>query len=221
MSETTSGVAELIGRLKKDGVDAGEAEKRRIVDDAEKRAEAIVADAKKKAEDLLLAAKQERDRLKHQLDAELSMAARDFVLRLEGRIKAQVVNPVVSDVVKGVLEDTTFLKATLKDLVLKFAERGADVELTMSPETRAKLDGFFTGELKSALGSREITLVDEAGVVGFRIEKKGESFAWDFTKEAVARELVRLVDPALRAYFAFDDAPKTRAPAKNGQHASA
>lgn len=218
MSQTTSGIAELIGRLKKDGVDAGEAEKRLVLEDAEKKAAAIVAEAKAKAEQLLTGAKQERDRLKQQLDAELTMAARDFVLRFEGRIKAQVVQPVVDDAVKASLDDASFLKDTLKDLVVKFATTGADVEVTVSPEMKKQLEGFFTGELKSALSGREISLVDENGLVGFRLVKKGDSFAWDFSKEAIARELVQLVDPALRGYFTLEEASKGKATSKNGHH---
>lgn len=218
MSQTTSGIAELIGRLKKDGVDAGESEKRRLLSDAEQKAAAIVADAKGKADQLLANAKVERDRLKAQLDAELTMAARDFVLRFSDRIKGQVVQPVVDDAVQGALSDSGFLKSTLKELVLRYAATGADVELTVSPETRKQLEGFFTSELKGALGGREVSLVDENGLVGFRLVKKGDSFAWDFSKEAVARELVQLVDPALRGYFTLDDASKGKAPSKNGQH---
>lgn len=219
MSQTTSGVAELIGRLKKDGIDAGEAEKRRLLEEAEKKAAAIVAEAKTKADQLLQSAKQERDRQKQQLEAELQMAARDFVLRFSDRIKQQVIHPVVADPVKAVLDDAGFLKATLKDLCVKYAESGADIEVALSPETRAKLEGFFTGELKSALGGRELSLVDENGLVGFRLAKKGDSFAWDFSLDAVAQELMRLVDPTLRGFFKLDDGQKARAaPSKNGQH---
>lgn len=219
MSQSTSGVAELIGRLKKDGVDAGEAEKRRVIEEAEQKAADIVADATAKAEQLLQSARQERERLKSQLDAELTMAARDFVLRFEARIKAQVIHPVVADPVKGVLEDAGFLKSTLRELCVRYAEGGADIELALSPETRKQLEGFFTGELKSALAGRDLTLVDESGLIGFRISKKGESFAWDFSKEAVAQELTQLVDPALRRYFALDDGEKGKSALnRNGQH---
>lgn len=220
MSQTTSGVAELIARLKTDGIDAGEAEKRRLLEEAEKKAAAIIADAKAKAEQLLANAKQERDRQRQQLDAELQMAARDFALRFSERIKQQVIQPVVAEPVKAVLDDAGFLQATLKELCVKYAESGADLEVALSPEARAKLEGFFTGELRRALGSNEVTLVDENGLVGFRLAKKGDSFAWDFSLEAVTQELMRLVDPALRGYFKLDDdAQKARSSAsKNGHH---
>lgn len=219
MSQTTSGVAELIGRLKKDGIDAGEAEKRRLLEEAEQKAAAIIADAKAKADQLLASAKQERERQKQQLEAELQMAARDFALRFSDRIKQQVIQPVVTDPIKAVLDDPSFLKATLQELCVKVAQSGADIEVALSPETRAKLEGFFTGELTRALGGRELSLVDESGLVGFRLAKKGDSFAWDFSLDAVTSELMRLVDPALRGYFKLDDGQKARSVAsKNGQH---
>lgn len=217
MSQTTSGVAELISRLKRDGIDAGEAEKQRLLDEAEKKAAAIVAEAKAKAEELLAQAKQERERQKQQLEAELQMAARDFALRFSERIKQQIIEPVVSGPTKAVLEDPAFLRATLQELCVAYAKTGADIELTLSPETRAKLEAFFTGELSRALGERQLSLVDESGLVGFRLAKKGDSFAWDFSLDAVTAELLRLVDPALRRYFTLET-QRSQAASKNGQH---
>lgn len=219
MAQTTSGIAELIGRLRKDGVDAGEAEKGRILEEANQEAAAIVASAKKTGEELLAAAKQERERLKQQLDAELAMAARDFVLRFAERVRAQVVRPVVSDAVREALSEPAFLQGTIKDLLVRYAD-GGGVEVTVSPAMRQQLEGFFTQELGRALGGGEVTLRDEQGLVGFRIVRKGESFAWDFSDDAVAKELVRLVDPALKGYFALDAGAKKRS---NGEahHAKA
>ncbi len=219
MAQTTSGIAELIGRLRKDGVDAGEAEKSRILDEAQQQADAIVAAAKQTAEDLLGGAKQERERLKQQLDAELAMAARDFVLRFSERVRAQVVRPVVNESVRGALSDPGFLQSALKELVVRYAE-GGTVEVAVAPELRQQLEGFFTQELARSLAGGKAQLVDEQGLVGFRIIKQGESFAWDFSEDAVAKELVRLVDPTLKTYFALEGGPKKRS---NGeaQHAKA
>jgi V/A-type H+/Na+-transporting ATPase subunit E len=219
MAQTTSGIAELIGRLRKDGVDAGEAEKGRILTAAQQQADAIIAAAKQTAEDLLGGAKQERERLKQQLDAELAMAARDFVMRFSERIRAQVVRPVVHESVRGALSDPGFLQGALKELVVRYAEGGA-VEVAIAPELREQLEGFFTGELARSLAGGKAQLVDEQGLVGFRIVKQGESFAWDFSEDAVAKELVRLVDPALKTYFALEAGAKKRS---NGeaQHAKA
>lgn len=218
MSQTTSGVAELISRLKRDGVDAGEAEKQRLLDEAEKQAAAIVAEAKAKAEQLLTDAKKERERQRQQLEAELKMAARDFALRFSERIRQQVIEPVVSGPVQGVLEDPAFLRTTIQELCVAYAKSGSDIELTLSPETRAKLEAFFTAELGRALGERELSLVDENGLVGFRLAKKGDSFAWDFSLDAVTSELLRLVDPALRRFFTLDEGQRPQALRSNDPH---
>jgi V/A-type H+-transporting ATPase subunit E len=209
-----SGIAELIGRLKKDGVDAGESEKQRIIEEAQAKAEEILAEAKRGAEDLLSGAKTERDKLAKQLDGELRMAARDFAMRLSDRVKAQVIHPAVEGATKDALNDEDFLKACLPEVCAAVAKSGEGVELVVSPETKDKLEAFFTGELKRSLGGGEVTVRDEQGMVGFSVKPSGESFTWDFTLESMTRELGSLVDPALRTYFALDE--KTTGAKSNG-----
>jgi V/A-type H+-transporting ATPase subunit E len=199
-----SGIADLIGRLKKDGVDAGEAEKQRLTDEANQKAEQIIADAKQQAADLLTGAKQERDKLKAQLDAELKMAARDFSMRMGDRIKSQVIMPVVAGAAKDVLSDAEFLKKAVHEVCVAVAKDGAGVDVVVSPEMKQSLEAYFTGELAKALKGGDVSVSDESGLIGFRISPRGEGFAWDFTSDSVTQELSTLVDPALRAYFAVD-----------------
>lgn len=202
---TQSGIAELIGRLKKDGVDAGEAEKQRLVEGAQKKADEIVEAAKKQAAEVLADAKRDRAKLQTQLDGELKMAARDFSMRMGDRIKAQVIRPVVADATRDVLSDEGFLKQAVHDVCVAVAKDGAGVDVVVSPEMKAKLEAYLTGELQKALGSGNVEVRDEHGLVGFRISPKGEGFSWDFTSDAVTRELSALVDPALRQYFTLED----------------
>lgn len=206
-----SGIADLIGRLKKDGVDAGTAEKQRLVDAAQTEAEGIVSAARKQAEALLTGAKQERDRLQAQLDAELKMAARDFTMRMGDRIKAQVIRPVVEDSAKSVLSDPNFLKNAVHEVCIAVAKDGAGVEIAVSPEMKAQLGAYLTGELQKALKGGDVSVRDEQGLVGFRISPKGEGFSWDFTAEAVTQEIGTLVDAKLRSYFAMGDGKAGRA----------
>jgi V/A-type H+-transporting ATPase subunit E len=221
MSQTTRGIAELIGRLRKDGVDAGEEEKARIVEDAKGEAAKILEDARRQADELLAAAKRERDRLEQQLHAELQMAARDFVHRFDDRIRSQIIDPVVEDSLKAALDDAGFLSTAIAGVCRTFVESGGKgLQVTVSSDKKASLEAFFTGELEKALDGGKVEIVDESGLVGFRVNRKGESFVWDFTQESVAREVAHLVDPALRRFFELKEGDAAKKSAGNGRPAA-
>lgn len=198
MTEMTSGVGDLLQRLRKDGVEAGEAEKQRILREAEEQAAALVADAKNKAKEIVAAANTQAEAKKKQLDAELGMAARDFALRFAERVKKRAVAPVVRAQVDAALADPNLLKDAISALI---RGKTGDAKLTVSPETRDKLGAFFEHELARQLEGGKVELVSESGLSGFRLQRQGDTFSWDVTGEAVAHELALLVEPALRKYL--------------------
>jgi V/A-type H+-transporting ATPase subunit E len=204
MAETTSGIAELIARIKKDGVVAGEEEKARIIQNAEEQADKILADAKKEAGNIVDGAKKERQALKEQLTAELKMAARDFVFDFQQRIKNQAIRPTVEKSVASVLKDPEFLKNALTQICADYAKDGGDrIEIMVDGELSKKLEAFFTGELHKAL-SRGVSISDADGLVGFRLVRGDENFVWEFSLDAVTRAMTQLVEPGLRSFFDFE-----------------
>lgn len=198
MTEMTSGIGDLLQRLRKDGVEAGETEKQRILKEAEAQASALLADAKARAKDIVAAAEADIEAKRRQLDAELKMAARDFALRFAERVKKQAIEPLVKARVGDALNDENVLKEALIALL---RETAGSATVAVSPETRSKLEGYFQHELTHVLESGNLQIVSEDGLSGFRLQRQGESFTWDVTGEAVAKELSALVEPALRKYL--------------------
>ncbi len=198
MTEMTSGIGDLLQRLRQDGVEAGEAEKQRLLRDAEEQAAALLADAKAKAKEIVAAADAEAVAKRKQLDAELGMAARDFALRFAERVKSQAIEPLVRAQVDVGLDDPNLLKEVLSGLI---REKAGDASVTVSPEIQQKLGAYFERELAGQLVDGQLEIKLETGLTGFRLQRKGESFSWDVTGEAVADELSQLVEPSLRKYF--------------------
>ncbi len=198
MTEMTSGIGDLLQRLRQDGVEAGEAEKQRLLRDAEEQAAALLADAKAKAKEIVAAADAEAVAKRKQLDAELGMAARDFALRFAERVKSQAIEPLVRAQVDVGLDDPNLLKEVLSGLI---REKAGDASVTVSPEIQQKLGAYFERELAGQLVGGQLEIKLETGLTGFRLQRKGESFSWDVTGEAVADELSQLVEPSLRKYF--------------------
>lgn len=198
MTEMTTGIGDLLQRLRKDGVEAGETEKQRIVREAEEQAAAVLANANRRAKEIIAAAESQVQAKRKQFDAELSMAARDFALRFAERVKKQAIEPLVKGRVDEALNSSDVLKEAFAALL---HERAGGARITVSPETRSKLETYFAHELASKLQGGPLDIVSENGLSGFRLQRQGESFSWDVTGEAVANELAALVEPALRKYL--------------------
>lgn len=198
MTEMTSGIGDLLQRLRKDGVEAGETEKQRIVAEAEAKAKAIVAEAEGKAQSIVAAAEAKAEETRQRMDADLAMAARDFTFRFVERVKKQVLEPLIKEKSAEALADPQVLKAALTALI---SERAQGAQVTVSPETHAKLESYFKGELGQMLSNGGLEIRSEDGLSGFRLQRSGESFTWDVTGEAVAKELAALVEPSLKKYL--------------------
>lgn len=198
MTEMTSGIGDLLERLRKDGVEAGETEKQRILREAEAQAATLVANATERAKEIVAAAEAEAQAKRKQLDSELTLAARDFALRFAERVKKQVIQPLVQTRVDEALGATDVLKEALTTLI---REKTGGAKIGVSPETRSKLESFFAHDLARMLDGGQLEIASENGLTGFRLQRQGESFTWDVTGEAVAGELTGLVEPALSKYL--------------------
>ncbi len=197
--ETTTGLAALIARLKQDGVEAGEAERRALLDAARHDAAEIVAAAHKQAERLVKTAEQEATARRAQLDAELRMAARDFVFRFRERIIHQVVGRVADAAAAATVGND----AALAELVVQLlASNASGATLTANAALQAKVRAALGARVDAAIAGGDIELVDAAGQGGFRLQRRGEHFVWDVTEAAIARELAQLVGPDLAAALA-------------------
>lgn len=204
MTEMTSGIGDLLQRLRKDGIEAGESEKQRILRDAEEQAKKLISDAQARAKEIIAAADAQAEAKRKQLDAELSMAARDFALRFAERVKKQVIEPLVTARVAETLDRGDVLKDALGALI---GDRSGSAKVKVSPEIQSRLADYFEHELARSLeGGLEV--VSENGMSGFQLQRNGESFTWDVTGEAVAAELSALVEPALRKYLQLTPAKR-------------
>ncbi len=202
MAQVTSGIAELIARIKQDGVQEGEQERERLVAAARTEAEQVLAKARAEAAKIRAEADADAADRRKRLDAELKMAARDFVFRFQERLRAQAIAPATEAAVTAATQDPAALARLIEGLVSAWGQGGGAVTAHVAPADKSALEAALSARITAG----ELTLVDDAGVAGFKLVRSGEHFAWDFTTEAIARELARLVEPGLRDALSFDHA---------------
>lgn len=182
-----------------------------IIDAAHKKAAQIIADATQKSVD---------DQRK--ISQELEMAARDFSLKFSERLKEQFFFPVIRESVRATLKEPNFLREVLGRLIVAFVrDSKSSIDVLVSKELKTTLAAFFAGGAFDQLDKNaDFRLIDEEGLEGFVLIRRGEHFVWDFRVDTIAKELTRLVEPSLRKYFsaAKKGAPDAKSAVGHANH---
>ncbi len=112
----SSGVDQLIQRLRDDGVAAGRSEAAQLIAEAREKAGKILAEAEQQAQDTVASARQEAEKIRRGGEDALNIAMRDIVLKL----KAQL-SDVVGERVRRLIATELQQEAFLQSLILEIA----------------------------------------------------------------------------------------------------
>jgi V/A-type H+/Na+-transporting ATPase subunit E len=213
----SSGIDALIQRLKQEGTDEGRAEAQKLVAGAEARARELLAQAEAKAKQRTDDAAQEAERLKRAGEEALKVAMRDAILELKEGLSSRFARQV-----QGIVAKLATDEGMLKRMIVAVASRargeaGIDnvkqLEIIL-PRTAVGLDELKRNprELREGVLSQfalaaaadmlraGVTFTrssDDAG--GIRIVLKDTGMVVDLTDAAVARVILRHLQPRFRA----------------------
>lgn len=209
----SSGVDELIGRLREQGVEAGKAQADELMDETRLRAEQRLDDARREADVIVQKARDEANQTKRAGEEAVQLAVRDAMLRLKSEMVESFADRVRRLVTRE-LEDVDFLK----QLILEVGGRSApatdqhaklllpeDVvgldQLRRDPEEVKKgtLSHFVATVTKDMLrDGLEIGTRDDH-TAGIRIRLQEEEIEIELTDKAIAELLLRHLVPRFRA----------------------
>ena len=187
-------VQELLESIKKDGVEAAEAQAKEILAQAEKKAADIIAEAEKKAQNAQKAQEQAATQLQASGKAALAQAGRDLVLTVEKQLQS-IFSSLVTSTVQEVYTEETLVKA-VQTVVEKLTtdQLGAVV---LSEADGKKLESALKGKIAKAL-SQGLEIKTSSKISGgFLIQEKNGAAYFDFTTEAVAKALAVYVNPLI------------------------
>ncbi len=208
----SSGVQQLIDRLRNDGVAAGEEEAQRIVEQARKQAARIVADAKKEADEYHAAARADIQRESEAAKAAVQMAVRDTVLAMREDLTARF-RTQVQRLVTAELRDKEFLRRMILAIAGRNIPESSEayvMELQLASqlledaaddagvELQRKLDESVVGISAEML--REGIELKPAGddKPGIRARLVGKDVEIDLTDEAISEAMMRFLLPRFR-----------------------
>jgi len=212
----SSGVEQLIARLRDDGVRAGQSEAGAIIEHAKTDAEKMLAEAKAKATKIVDDARREAEQLEAAGKEALRIATRDTILRFQQELM-DYFNERVRRLVSEELED----RETLGRLVVAVATdaaRSAGVaeadaievqlppqivsveELKQNPkELKSKLTELVKGIAQATYRDGVTFKPLEGGATGIRVHVSGKDLEVDLTAKAVAEILLEHMQPRFRA----------------------
>ena len=213
----SSGVEELIERLKKHGIAAGQEKAEHIIIDAQKRAEWIIEEAELEAQVLLNNAKAEAKAIKSSGEDALKLAARDVFLKLRDTLLGSFSHEVTRVVGKQMAKDA-FLEQLIIELagqvrdktgiddnqhiVIQLPENIVGVEdLRRNPEELKEGSlSHFTASLATDLLREGVKFeVSDELSSGLLIKLEDDNIVIDFTDEAVSALLLEHIQPRFRA----------------------
>lgn len=212
----SSGVEQLIARLRDDGVRAGKIEADAIIEHAKTEAEAMLTEAKTKATNIVDDARNEAEQLVAAGKEALRIATRDTILRFQQELM-DYFNERVRRLVSEELED----RETLGRLIVAVATDAADSagvddadaievqlprevvsveELKRNPkELKSKLTELVKGIAQATYRDGVTFRPLEAGATGIRVHVSGKDLELDLTAKAVAEILLEHMQPRFRA----------------------
>lgn len=188
----SSGVQELIERLRQEGIANGKNEARKLVDEAHSQAKKVIDEAHSQAQEMLDRAQREADHYRKAAREAVNLAARDTILELKSTLTTQF-SRRVSEMVTETLADEEFLKKVILELAGRVREKADAAEKLeiMLPHDIIGLDELRRHPEKvreGALG--QFVLATSADLF-----RKGVSFVRGEHKWGL---IIRLVDDDLR-----------------------
>lgn len=210
----SSGVQELIDRIRRDGVTKGRSEADALVASAREEAVRILDQAKTEAEQIRSAARADAERLQKNGEEALRLAARDAVLALNEALRSDFAAKV-QRMVSHTMQDRTFLER----LILEIARRAVPQDAGQSIEVLLPANVVSADELKKnpqelAEGSLSRFVLQLSNEVvregltfvpaeddrpGLRIQLKDQDIEIELTDEAITELLMEHVSPRFRA----------------------
>ena len=190
---------ELIEQIKKDGVQAAEAQAEAILNAANAEADRIVCDAKAQAEKLVADAKAENERTVKSAEDAIRQAGRNLLISFRESV-ARELTAIAGENVNAVYSSDAFAALIVK-AVECWASKGDadDLAVVLSPDDLKSLEQTVLAALKAKMLGGVTLKANDNLDGGFRIAVKDGAAYYDYSAEAVTDMLANYLSPRVTA----------------------
>ena len=174
-------IQDLVSSIRKDGIDAANAEAEAIISEAKKKAEMIIADAKAEAKNIQETSEKEINILKESAALSAEQAKRDAMLAFKNEVQAEF-EKILSAKIKNNLSDAALGKL-IQTVVADEDVQNYSVEVA---EVSDSLKAELAEEIKNGLEIKPTKSVR----AGFRLAAKDGSGYFDCSDEEIMQMLM-------------------------------
>ena len=190
---------ELIEQIKKDGVDAAEAQAEAIVASAKAEADKIIADAKAQADKIMADAKSENAKTVKSGEDAIRQAGRNLLISFRESVTREL-KAIVSDNVNAVYSSDAFAKL-IANAVESWCSKpeAEDVSVILNSNDLAKLEEALLAEFKAKISAGVTLKANDNFDGGFRVAVNNGAVYYDYSAEAVTDMLSNYLSPRVTA----------------------
>ena len=174
-------IQDLVSSIRKDGIDAANAEAEAIISEAKKKAEMIIADAKAEAKNIQETSEKEINILKESAALSAEQAKRDAMLAFKNEVQAEF-EKILSAKIKNNLSD-----AALGKLIQAVV---ADEDVQNYSVEVAEVSDSFKAELAEEIKNGLEIKPTKSVRAGFRLAAKDGSGYFDCSDEEIMQMLM-------------------------------
>ena len=190
-------LGELIEQIKKDGVEAAEAEAKSIIDSANADAEKIIANAKSEAEKILANTKLENERMVKSSEDAIRQAGRNLLISFRESV-ARELKAITEESVTAVYSSEALTKIIIQVIVsLAVDPENDDIAVVLNEKDLAALEELLLAGIKEKMLSGVTLKASENFDGGFRIVLNNGSAYYDYSTDAVVDMLSNYLTPKI------------------------
>ncbi len=180
----TNKVQELTEKIYNEGVNKAKDDAEIIIAEAKKEAGKIIQAAQNQREEMLAQAKKEIGELKKNTDAEMQLAARQFVSHVKQQITNAITTAQVEEPVKEAFTDIDFMKNLMITMIKNWNTQNQEqpeLRLLLSEKEANNLSAFFESKAFTTLNKGIEIKWDEKIKNGFKIGPEDGSYILRFS----------------------------------------
>ena len=190
---------ELIEQIKKDGVEAAEAQAEAILLSAKAEAERIISEAQANADKIMADAKSENAKTVKSGEDAIRQAGRNLLISFRESV-AKELKAIVGENVSAVYSSDAFA-ALIISAVEGWASKpdADDITVIMNGKDLAELESVILGQLKAKMLNGVTLRANDNFDGGFRISVNNGAVYYDYSAEAVTDMLSNYLSPRVTA----------------------
>lgn len=196
-------LGDITSELTQKVLEPAKAEADLIRRDARAEADQIIAAALKEAQKILEQGNRDVESLKSQMEIDLETTGRNFLIMVEEKLEKAVVDPVIGEVVKPVLEDRAFLEKMILEILSAYAQHAGKehhIEILLPANQKNELESWFMEKFRQKMSRPlEVRFTDKV-TFGFKIGIAGQGSHINFS-EGLLEVFSEFCSPRFRKYF--------------------